>query len=225
VFETTFIETLANDNGTNGNTVQVPTWTNTSAEAATTYGSDANIYLNPLDCQYQGTHTVPNASFCEFMVDAASQRALQNYLVGTDGVTGFLTGDVTLTNTSGNANATYNATGITYMTYAANVLVFECTSSLSKDDCTQDFYHTFEHSISNLSAYMTNELRKMDDSGPGYSWGWCYDDDDEHFHARWGWLAYPIAIVLITNIFVLVTIYKSRGHEPWKSSVTALMFQ
>ncbi|KAK4553177.1 hypothetical protein LTR86_009707 [Recurvomyces mirabilis] len=223
VIDNTFYETPANDTGTDGNTVQVPTWTNTSAEAATTYGSNISIYLNPPDCQYEGAHIVPNATYCEFEVDAASQRALQNYLVGTDGVTGFLTGDVAAIGTSGHTNDTFNATGLAYTTYAANVLVFECTSSLTEDNCTQDFYDTFEYSISNLSSYMTNELRKMNDTGPGYSWGWC-SDYEQHFHVRWGWLAYPIAMVLISLMFVLVTIYKSRGHEPWKNSVTALMF-
>jgi hypothetical protein len=44
------------------------------------------------------------------------------------------------------------------------------------------------------------------------------------FHVRWGWLAYPLAVVVIAIVFVIVTIIKSRHDEPWKASVVALMF-
>jgi hypothetical protein len=71
-----------------------------------------------------------------------------------------------------------------------------------------------------MARYMSNTIRE---STGGYSHG-TTTRFDSFFHVRWGWLAYPVAVVLFALVFVLVTIYKSRGTEPWKSSVTALLF-
>ncbi|KAK4548647.1 hypothetical protein LTR36_009558 [Oleoguttula mirabilis] len=195
------------------------TWTNLTSSARTSYGDGNDIVLTPDHCYVNGTlYTVQNnTGDCVFGVDALSQRALQNYLVGDTNSTGFLTGGVE----SVDATATDASTRWLSSTLAANTLIAPCSGY--ENDCTSDFYGPFNSTIANMTYYMTNNLRKTTDTGPGYSYG-TMSDSETHFHARWGWLAYPIAIVLISLLFVIVTIIKSKNHDPWKSSVVALMF-
>lgn len=191
------------------------TWTNLSSDAVTKYGDGKNITLTPNQCFVNGTRSSASKNIdCTYGADASSHRALQNYLVGDSNATGFLTGDVATTNAS-------NGTQWLISTLAANAIIAPCSGY--EDSCTADFYGMFEWAITNMTSYMTNNLRKTVDTGPGFSYG-TMTDSETHFHVRWGWLAYPIAMVLISLVFVVVTIVKSRDSDPWKSSVVALMF-
>ncbi|KAK5122238.1 hypothetical protein LTR85_004148 [Meristemomyces frigidus] len=202
------------------NEIVSTSWTNLSTSARTSYGDGKDITLSPSHCYVNGTlnRVKNNTVDCTFGADAISQRALQNYLVGDANLTGFLTGGVETVNaTAETASSRWLSSSL-----AANTLIAPCTG-YEAGNCTSDFYGLLAQTITNMTYYMTNNLRKTADTGPGFSFG-TMTDSETHFHARWGWLAYPIAIVLIALIFVIVTIIKSKDHDPWKSSVVALMF-
>ena len=185
-------------------------WTNLTAPR-TSYGQDWHIGLYPDKCYKDGKES----NECVFGVDPLSQRALQNYLIygsNSTNSTGFLQGSVTIPPGS-------NGSSWFISSLAANAIISPCLAL--------GYCHTYQHTFDMLHSgfkwmarYMSNTIRE---STGGYSHG-TTTRFDSFFHVRWGWLAYPIAVVLFALIFVLVTIYKSRGTEPWKSSVTALLF-
>ena len=49
---------------------------------------------------------------------------------------------------------------------------------------------------------------------------------EPYVHVRWGWLAFPAAMVVASALFLSASILqtKARGLEPWKSSPFALLF-
>lgn len=183
-------------------------WTNLTAPR-TYYGSDWYIHLKPDDCYVDGSARKD----CEFGVDALSQRALQNYLLNgsvSTNTTGFLKGTAEV------PDADNNGTNWIIQGLAANAIVTPCTNY---GQCNETFYKEFNLSFEWMAYYLSNNIREI--SG-GYTHG-TVTRFDTYFHVRWGWLAYPSAIVLIAFVFLIVTMYKSRHSMPWKSSVTALL--
>jgi hypothetical protein len=190
------------------NEVLVNSWTNLSAPQ-THYGQLSYINLYPDECHKDGKAS----NDCVFGIDPTSQRALQNYLLygsASTNMTGFLKGSIVIP--LGNNGTSWYIEGL-----AANAIISPCTHA---GHCTETFFKLFDLSFEWMAQYMSNNIRE---STGGFSHG-TTSRFDTYFHVRWGWLAYPIAIVLIALIFLLVTMYKSRGTEPWKSSVTALLF-
>lgn len=181
-----------------------------STPAKTEYGQDSNIEFHPEGCHQNGTLK----SSCHYKVDALSQRALQNYLIygsTSTNTSGFLKGSVVIPSAN-------NATSWYVKGLAANAIISPCTAQ-GFGPCNEAFYDEFEWSFYTMAQYMADNIREA--SG-NYSYG-TETRFESSFHVRWGWLAYPVAIVLVTLIFLVVTIVKSRYAMPWKSSVTALL--
>lgn len=189
---------------------EVETWTNLTAPK-TSYGQEWNIRLQPESCYENGTKTTE----CDFRVPSLGQRALQNYLINGSNITqtpGFLQGSVTVPPETNGANWTIFG-------LAANSIIRPCAAEGECETYQHSFY-ILETGFTWMARYMSHTIRA---SNPGYSYG-TTSRFDTYYHVRWGWLAYPIAIVFAALIFLLVTIIKSRGTRPWKSSVTALLF-
>ena len=184
-------------------------WTNTTAPH-TYYGSDWYIHLNPDECYENGVLK----QNCTFGVDSLSHRALQNFLINgsvSTNSTGFLRGSAEVPDSSNNGTNWINK-GL-----AATAVISPCTNY---GDCNNiPFYQQFDLSFAWMTTYMSNNIREI---AGGYTHG-TETRFDTYFHVRWGWLAYPIAIVLIALGFLIVTMWKSRFSMPWKSSVTALL--
>ena len=188
--------------------------TDASTTSQTTYGQTNNITID--QCQTSQSTMSDDSSSCLYEVDSLSQRALQNYLVRGSEINnkpGFLAGQVTTTNNS-------QSSGKTISSLAANAIISPCTI---RSECTSSFYKLFEASVTSMAAHMTSNIRRTVDTGPGFASGTMMQSE-AHFHVRWPWLVYPIVVVIITVIFVVVTVVRSRHTQPWKSSVTALIF-
>ena len=189
---------------------EVQSWTNLSSPK-TFHNQSWDIELYADKCYRDGQESQD----CHFRVDSLSQLALQNYLIygsTSTNSTGFLRGHVTIPPGSDGKNWVISS-------LAANTIISPC---LVAQNCTvyQHSFYMLYDSFQWMQKYMSNTIRE---SIGGYSYG-TTSRFDTYFHVRWGWLAYPVAVVLISIIFLVVTIWKSRGVEPWKSSVTALLF-
>ncbi|KAI9721228.1 MAG: hypothetical protein M1812_002389 [Candelaria pacifica] len=78
--------------------------------------------------------------------------------------------------------------------------------------------------IDNLATSLTSHIRSLGTGIPVYG-----DMRSTHTFVRvqWVWLAYPIALVVFSIIFLISTIVKSAGcanQEVWKSSPLALLY-
>jgi len=183
-------------------------WTDTSASTNLLNNSSHDITLSPPSC-YLNNQTQHN---CSYTIDATSHHALQNYLIGDSNSAGFLTGDADL--------VAANESFIIASTLAANTLISPCNSAETSDCITSYMSALFQWTITNMTGDMTNYVRKAD---APYSYGTLWDTE-QHYHVRWGWIIYPIAVVLAALLFVVGTVVKSRHTDPWKTSVVALMF-
>ena len=206
----------ASASGSNFNEEMTESWTNLTS-SRTRYGQDTRIYLTPDHCYINGSKSTSDSGNCDFGVDPLSQRALQNYLVnGSEyaNTSGFLSGSVSLT-TGAAYNDHWLVDGL-----AANAIM---SPYYYTDYTTEAVYELFDRCFASMANYMSKAIRKIADLGPGYSYG-TTNKYLTYFHVRWGWLAYPILVVILAFVFLVITMIKSRHTEPWKSSVTALLF-
>lgn len=79
--------------------------------------------------------------------------------------------------------------------------------------------------FNNMAEQMTVSIRGelAAEYSPEYSYGsatWR----DQMSHVRWGWLAYPISLVILSLIFLIGTIIKTRNQEVWKTSILPMIF-
>ena len=77
-----------------------------------------------------------------------------------------------------------------------------------------------------MLSYMTVDMRTTRTAGPIYP-GWQYGkgfDQQAAFEVEWGWLAFPIVVVVVSLVFLVTTIILNRQDEVWKSSVLAMMY-
>ena len=80
--------------------------------------------------------------------------------------------------------------------------------------------------MSNLSQSMTIRMRQSAVNNPEAQIAGDAYELDSFVEVRWAWLALPLALLLLTLIFLLASIRTSARAEvmPWKSSSIALLF-
>jgi hypothetical protein len=86
----------------------------------------------------------------------------------------------------------------------------------------------FLDSLSDIMDYigfmmMSNIRQQTPQAGFQSSLGQMYSWTTQ-FHIRWGFLIVPMITVVMTMLFILVTIFKSVGQEKWKSSLLPLLY-
>ncbi|KAK4984803.1 hypothetical protein LTR50_006373 [Elasticomyces elasticus] len=186
-------------------------WTNTSAAAHTFYNQPTGIQMTPPDCSRNNT-TPSNSSYCTYWVSWASQYGLQTFLTGGTAGGGFLNGSASFKNTTANKwhFTTYQAAALTFYSTEATALNTNIWTNIDM-----------------VASYMTYAVRKsplsLSQFYPELTFGYT-DYPLQLFKVRWGWMAFPFALVLLSLAFLATTIVKSRHHQPWKSSVLPLMF-
>ncbi|KAI4186838.1 MAG: hypothetical protein L6R41_003223 [Letrouitia leprolyta] len=101
------------------------------------------------------------------------------------------------------------------------------SGSVFSSDVMQALYDTsnLTKRIDNLATSMTNNIRGQDDhvSGPAYGIAW---KSETYLHVRWAWFAFPAALIFISALFLLGTIYETSYRDVliWKGSNLALLF-
>ncbi|KAG8630718.1 hypothetical protein KVT40_002337 [Elsinoe batatas] len=101
--------------------------------------------------------------------------------------------------------------------------------TFSDTDITTAFYWMYyehpsgiERLMSDLATSMTVAMRSFAGSVPheGQAWAW-----QSFVHVRWGFVAVPVATVVLTGLFLGLAVWRSRrgGVEVWKSSALALL--
>jgi hypothetical protein len=189
-------------NFTVGATGEAINWTDTAAPQ-TQYLQDDYIILTPPTCLDDYGDPYPSSSTCIKTIGPYSQAALQNYLGG------FFTGSATRVFDTGGWNVS-----------SAFIQVMLTTAST-----TADLLGAYTTIIQNIAIEMTNKVRqqKMDgvheDYAEGYTYLWIMK-----FHIRWAYMVIPALLVILSVVFLILTIIKSVGHEKWKSSSLPLLF-
>lgn len=194
---------------------QILSWTDLSLAARTSGSSQrSSINLIPPTCPVDGKNdsTPPQ---CEYWVGAEAHRAIQNYLSNN------------ATNVFGAPFLTGSATEYTFRNQTSyNVTSLPIESILQPSSGQGDLGAVLQYAFDAMLQYMTVDLRTTRTSGPDYP-GWQYGrgyENEAAFEVQWAWLAFPIAIVSISLIFLVSTIIINRDDEIWKSSILAMMF-
>lgn len=101
------------------------------------------------------------------------------------------------------------------------------TGSAFSSDIIHALYDTVNYSaaIQNLALSMTNNIRQQDDREASPVTGFALQTET-YVHVRWAWFAYPVALLVISLIYLLGVIIETTHHEVlvWKSSNLALLF-
>ena len=135
--------------------------------------------------------------------------------------------------TSGSASRN---SSITNTTRVEDSVVVNLTVGISSgttyfdSDIVQTFYWDYyeysnglEKAMSDLATAMTVAFRSFNGAvavrGQAFSF-------ETYVHVRWGWIALPALVVLLTGIFLAAAILKSRQSRTklWKSSALAMLF-
>lgn len=188
-------------------------WTDTSNAARTTYRQDENIHLHPPKCFIDDKPT-DDPTWCSFKVGKETQVSLQNFLAVRDDSTPFqpfLSGSAVYNGIG--ANTTWN-----YTTLVAGGVI---AASLAKKQVLANVEFGFNKMAEQMTVNIRGELDS--DRYNEVSWGKAYWRQQE-FHVRWGWLAYPITLVILSLAFLTGTIIKTRKQEVWKTSILPMIF-
>lgn len=159
--------------------------------------------------------SVPNITVpaeCQYLIYEPTRMSLDYYMAS------FLNGSVTV---NPDRNYDYNTNGPVQINRFCNL------GRMSIDSVSAIF--------SNISDSMTAYIRQSNSSdghtllnddqaapAPGHVW-----QTETCIEVRWGYLAFPIALVLLTMIFLVAVIMETSHHQEadaWKSSALALLF-
>ena len=77
--------------------------------------------------------------------------------------------------------------------------------------------------VSELAQSMTNSFRSSGGAVPVLGAAF---EPEIYVHIRWGWIALPVTVVLLTAVFLAAAIFGSRrsGLRLWKSSALAMLY-
>ena len=83
----------------------------------------------------------------------------------------------------------------------------------------------YSRRIENLAISMTNNIRQQNDSGSTPFSGLAFRTES-YVKVRWGWFAYPAALIVLALLYFLSIIIESTYREVsiWKSSTMANLF-
>lgn len=191
---------------------QVDEWTDTSVDARTSYLQAHDIDLRPPQCVFYNKAST-DQSYCTFQAGAWSQAAIQNFLTGGRYKTfgPFLTGS---TEFYGSGESRYWK----YTSQLAGALTSNSTAKIDMERWIKQGFETMTHYMS-INIREGSRLHNTD----LYTHGNATYQAQE-FEVRWGWLAYPTCLVVLSLIFFVGTIILTRNEEIWKSSILATMF-
>jgi hypothetical protein len=186
-------------------TSNVTAWTDTSESAKTTYQQDTDVTLTPPTCYDQNGNTVSNTTKCTKTILSYAQLGIQNFFIGD--ITGF-TGSAVKNTTTDGWDITSEFIQLLYTTVGTS----------------DDFLGSLQNYMGYIGFMMMSNIRQQTPQagfqsslGQMYSW-------TTQIHIRWGFLIVPVVTVLMTMLFILVTIFKSLGQEKWKSSLLPLLY-
>ncbi|KAF4771204.1 hypothetical protein HAV15_012506 [Penicillium sp. str.  len=80
-----------------------------------------------------------------------------------------------------------------------------------------DINSLFKSLASSLTTHSRSKV--CDGSIDGVAW-----TNQSFVHVRWPWMSLPIALVVLTVVFLIVTVIRTRNQYIWKSSPLALLF-
>lgn len=193
-------------NYTNISVGETTNWTDTSTAAQTYYHQMNPIVLNPPTCLDDFGEPYQNISLCIKTIGVYTQAALQNFFKSS--ITGF-TGTVS-------KNFTYDGWNVN-----SEFMQVLLTTAATTDDIVG----AYSQIIENIAIEMTNNIRQqtMDGVNIDYAQGttslWITT-----FHIRWGYIVVPTLLVVLSAVFLIITIVKSIGHKKWKSSLLPLLY-
>ena len=133
-------------------------------------------------------------------------------------------------------SASRNSSSSTNTTRTDNTVVVNLTVGISSgttyfdSDIVQTFYWDYyeyptgiDLAMSSLATAMTVAFRSFNGAVPVPGQAFSLES---YVHVRWGWLALPIAVVLLTGMFLTAAILRSRQSKTklWKSSALAMLF-
>ncbi|SLM34292.1 hypothetical protein LPUS_03036 [Lasallia pustulata] len=174
------------------------------------YGSGVLGNTTAVPPVFNANITVP--AECQYLIYEPTRMSLDYYMAS------FLNGSVTV---NPDRNYDYDTNGPVQINRFCNL------GRMSIDSVSAIF--------SNISDSMTAYIRQSNSSdghtlfnddqaapAPGHVW-----QTETCIEVRWGYLAFPIALVLLTMIFLVAVIMETSHHQEadaWKSSALALLF-
>lgn len=140
------------------------------------------------------------SSDCTYHVQSLSQRALQNFLPD------FFSG-----------RASWYGQGWDIDTETVQALYVLANG---------DILNTADTVMKDLSRYMTRNIREWSPWDNNYFMTNSGDIiwSEPYYHVRWAWMVLPSSLVILSSVLLVMTILRSRGHEKWKSSALAMMY-
>lgn len=146
------------------------TFTNHSPSARTDYGQKEDIYIRPDTCRFNGT-TFTDSRNCAFRVEAESQNGLQNFLSK-----GYFGGIPPLLNGSSERVIFSNALSWRTTSFAANAIASTCADhGVGGVECQVLLDETLATAFTNMTAFMSNVIRKSGTFGPALIYGTSHE--------------------------------------------------
>ncbi|KAF2760388.1 hypothetical protein EJ05DRAFT_508930 [Pseudovirgaria hyperparasitica] len=213
-FETSVSANVLNETG-------VIAYVNLTEEAQTQYGQAAGIRMRPAECWVNDTLIEKADDFnlgvpeCSFAVGPRAQIGLQNTLQSS---TFGLSGEILYypeKEVWGPASQ-----------FLLNVFFFQERLNVTDSTSMLKYINTLWMSISwSLTQTIRQiDLTTSDEPIVGYAaQGKMYVHED-YFDVNWQWLSGPIFLVLLSSVFLLITISTHKTHKAWKTSSLPLIF-
>jgi hypothetical protein len=192
-------------NYTINSVTDLASWTDTSIAAQTSYLQPNDIVLTPPNCWSDAGEPNLDTSQCVKTIIAFSQTGPQNFFKSPIGFTSTASRD--------------SSTG-RWDVSSEFIQVLFTTAVYS--DAIVGAYTNITH---NIALGMTNNIRQQlkDAESSGEAQGITYLWTAT-FHIRWVYMVVPALLVILSAVFLIITIVKSVGHEKWKSSSLPLLF-
>jgi hypothetical protein len=176
-------------------------WTDISPAVQTTYQQTEDVILTPLTCYNQYAEEVPDVTKCTKTVASFAQLGLQNFFVSA--FTGMATKN--LTTQGWNINSEF-----------VQILY----STIQNSD---DILATYRAIMGDIGHMIQDNIQQQLQGGYASTFGTMYNWTTL-FNIRWGYLIAAAALIGVTILFLLVTIFQNRKQEKWKSSLLPLLF-
>ena len=102
------------------------------------------------------------------------------------------------------------------------------SGSMFTSDTIQALYGTDNLTalIDHLAIAITNNIRQQNDSVSSSNWRGTAWTSQTYVHVRWGWIAFPVILVVLSSALLLGTITETKYRDVmvWKSDNLALLF-